>query len=246
LIQAGLTEEEVLIYLDLLNKPASTKWEITIRTGFEKNRVYRAFDKLESLKMVAMNRKNIHALPLHGLIDKLLENQKSTFVLAQKLKQYANFCKIPTEELQEFETATTKEEILNQYIKMSEIKYNTCLDFGDLEGLVPILGGLDPVFKFRVNRFKQNAKNKAICTTTGPFTSCMARKSDMQRFKSNIETLKINFKNKWIIFSDSTDYIMFNNFEDPQNPTSTLIKSKLVADTQRLQFDQFYENMKKF
>lgn len=246
LLEAGLTETEALVYLSLLKQPVETKWELVVRIGLEKNKVYRACDKLETLKLLQKNTEGISALPLQGLIDHLLISQKNTFILAQKLRQYSGFTQIPTESIEEFHTAHSQKEILDQYIKMSEIKYDTCLDFGDLEGYVPVLGGLDPVFQFRTNRFRQNAKNKAVCTTTGPFTSCMARKSDMRKFQSTIETLKIDFQNKWIIFSDTADYIMINDFKDLENPNSILIKSKLLADTQRLQFNQFYENMKKF
>ena len=105
---------------------------------------------------------------------------------------------------------------------------------------------MDPVFKFRVNRFKQNAKNIALCTTGGPFTSCMARKRDMERFQSTVETMKIDFKDRWIIFSDTADYLMINDFADPENPASVMIKSKFLADAQRLHFKQFSDKMKNF
>lgn len=244
--EAGLNETEILIYLSLLKKPAATKWDLKVRTGLERNKVYRACERLEALKLIGKNRKGISALTLAGLIEDLLEKQKNAFALAQKLKQYSGFSTIPTEAIEEFDTAVTQEKILEQYIKMSQINYDTCLDFGDLEGFVPVLGGMDPVFKFRVNRYKQNAKNMALCTTTGPFTSCMARKNDMERFKSTIETMKISFKDKWIIFSDTADYLMINDFANPEAPSSVLIKSKLLADSQRMQFRQFCENMKRF
>lgn len=49
LLEAGLTEEEAIIYLGVLEKPAGTKWELKIRDGMEKNKVYRACEKLEKL-----------------------------------------------------------------------------------------------------------------------------------------------------------------------------------------------------
>lgn len=236
LTESGLNEAEIITYLELLKSPAETRWELISRTGLNRNKLYRACEKLIYIKLIAKTPFGIEALPLDSLVDEQLK----------KLKRLRAFHRIPFEAVDEFETADTKEKILEQYIKMSEVKYDTCLDFGDLEGLVPVLGGMDPVFKFRVNRYKQMAQNRAICTTTGPFTACMARKSDMEKFNSNIDTLKINFKGKWIIFSDTSDYVMFNDFSDQENPQSTLIKSKPVANTQRLNFETYYQNLKKF
>lgn len=246
LVEAGLTESEVIVYLELLRKPSLSKWELVIRTGFDKNQIYRAFDRLNSLKMVEKNESGIEALSLDYLLADLEASQKKTQHLASKIGKFSPFLKLPTEAISDFRILDTKEKILDKYIMMSEVKYDTCLDFGDLEKFVPVVGGLDSIFKFRENRFNQNAKNRAICTTIGPYTSCMARKSDMDKFKSNIEMLKIDFKDKWIIFSDTNDYMMFNYFSDKKGSSSVLVKSKVIADTQRAQFDQFYKNLEKF
>lgn len=246
LLQAGLKESEVIVYLELLKKPSQNKWELICRTGLDKNMVYRAFERLKELDMVEKNESGIIALSLSSLVADLSTSQKKTEKLANKLKRFSPFLKIPVESVEDFRIADTPDEILDIYILMSKIKYDTCLDFGDLENFVPVLGGMDPVFKFRINRFKQKAQNRAICTTVGPYTSCMARKNDLKKFKSNIELLNIDFNGKWIIFSDTNDHLMYNDFSDTKNPISVLVKSKVIADTQRLQFNQFYQNLEKF
>lgn len=246
LIKAGLIESEVQLYIELLKNPAQTKWELISRTGLDRNRVYRAFETLEKFKMVEKNKYGFKSLSPKALVAELLRSDRKAKKLAYQIKRIAPFLRLPNESIEEMETAYTQEQILDAYIVMSQVKYNTCLDFGDLENYVKILGGLDPVFKFRVNRFKQSAKNLAICTTLGPYTQCMSRKTDMEKYKANINHLNINFQNKWIIFSDSNDYVMFNDCSDPEFPSSIVIKSKAVADTQRLQFQQFYQNLEKF
>lgn len=243
LLEAGLSEAEVLVYLELLKSPAQNKWELVVRTGLNRNKVYRAFDSLAEKKLVNSSANIVEALSLEFFLSSLEQKTKK---LAKRIKKFSPFLKIPHETIEKFELCETKDKILEDYIMMSQLKYGVCCDFGDLENFVPVLGGMDPVFKFRVNRYKQMAKNFAICTTVGPYTSCMARKQDMENFKSNIELLKIDFKKKWIIFSDSNDHIMFNDFSDKENPSSVVVKSKLIADTQRLQFKQFAENLAKF
>ena len=49
----------------------------------------------------------------------------------------------------------------------------------------------------------------------------------------------ISFENKWIIFSDNSDYVMFNDTSDPDFPSSVLLRSKTIADVQRMQFENF-------
>ena len=63
-------------------------------------------------------------------------------------------------------------------------------------------------------------------TTIGPYASCIMRQKDMDLYDSKIDLLKLDFKNQWIIFSDSNDYVLYNNFEDRENPTSVFFKVK--------------------
>lgn len=246
LTEAGLSESEVAVYLELLKKPSHTKWDLVARTGFDKNKVYRAFDRLRDLNMIDKIKSQVEALSLEHLAKNLEYSHNKTLDVAERIRKISSFLKVPAEAVEEFEVITDKERILDRYIMMSEVPYNTCLDFGDLESFVPVVGGMAPLFKFRLNRYNQHAKNRAVCTTIGPCTACIARKNDMQRFKSNIEFLKIDFKGKWIIFSDTNDYVMFNYCAPQKIPSTVFIKSKVVADIQRAQFDQFYENVGKF
>jgi len=246
LIDAGMTEAEVRIYLELLKKPSQSKWDLVNRTGLDKNQVYRAFDSLSTLNMVKKDETGIEPQPLDSLIKTLELSRKKIKNTIVQLKKFSPFLKIPTEAVADFQILDTQEKILDKYIFMSEVEYDTCLDFGDLENFIPTIGGLDPAFKFRDNRYKKSSDNEAICTTTGAYASCIMRKSDMDFYKSRIDLLKIDFKNKWIIFSDTNDYVLFNDFEDRENPTSVLVNSKVVADMERSKFDLFQKNLHQY
>ncbi len=246
LLEAGLSEAETLLYIELLKRPSQTKWGLVERTKMDKNKIYRAFEKLQEMKLVERSANGIKALSLKSLISELSLQRRKMGKVSDRLKRLSPFLRMPNESFDEFEVYYTQNQIIDCYLRMSEVKYSACLDFGDLEGFVPILGGLAPVFEFRKNRYKQIAVNKAICTTEGPYTSCMARKKDMDRYKSNINKLNLNFQDKWIIFSDCNDFVMFNDFDDEQYPTSVLVKSRIVAETQRMYFHQFSQNFENF
>jgi hypothetical protein len=239
LLRAGLNEAESQIYLRLLKKPVSSKWQLVLDTSFNKNKVYRACERLSSLNLISFDHRSVEACSLQPLIEKLDQEKNDNTTLIHQLKQIYPLLNIPAEAINSIKLSSKKGEILEDYQKMSQFSYDTCLDFGDLEGFVKVLGGLDPVFKFRKNRYKQNAKNVAICTTSGPFTSCMARKSDQEKFKAKIKKKITSFIGKWIIFSDTDDHLMFNDFANPEAPVSLTIKSKLLADSQRMMFAQF-------
>ena len=49
----------------------------------------------------------------------------------------------------------------------------------------------------------------------------------------------MNFDNKWIIFSDTGDWLMYNDFSDVDNPVAVKIRSKVLASIQRSQFDHY-------
>ena len=244
LLGAGLNEVEIAIYMDVLKYPTRTKWEIINRTKIGKNKVYRACERLEGFQLIKRHRRKICAKTLNGLIKHLQRKQKKTTALIKKLSQHNNLVAIPEEKVSKVEIATCKEKILEQHEKMAERKYETCLDLGDFEGFVPVLGDICHVFTFRKKRFSQNAKNIAICEGGGPFTSCMAREQDMKKYKSTIVSSEIKFKNKWIIFSDTADYLMINDFTDKEHPTAMTIKSKPLAEKYRKKFETIYNKIK--
>ncbi len=246
LVSAGLNEYEIALYFDLLKSPSRSIFGLISRTGFDKNQVYRSFERLKSLKMAEKTEDGIEARGLDFLVTGLESKLKKKSKLINRLKKCSTFLSVIDQDLKDFQILDTQEKILEKYIFMSEVEYDTCLDFGDLDSFIPTIGGLDPAFKFRVNRFKKSSNNEAICTTTGAYAACIMRKSDMEFYKSRIDLLKIDFKNKWIIFSDTNDYVLYNDFEDRENPTSVIVKSKVVADMERSKFALFQKNLSAF
>lgn len=244
LIEAGLNEAEVKVYLELLKEPSQSKWELVGRTGLDKNQVYRAFDGLNALKMIKKNVEGIEPQSLDGLVGNLESSEQKTRKLVDRMKKFSPFLKIPTEGVAEFQVLETHDEIMEKFFMMSEIDYHTCLDFGDLERFIPlVLKDVEQMFRFRKIRHSKSSKNIALCTNNGPFTSCMMRKRDLEKYHSNVHILNIGFKNKWLIFSDTGNHVMFNYFTDENKISSVLVNSKIVADSQRSQFKHFQDNL---
>ncbi len=244
LIDAGLSEAEVKVYIELLKQPSQSKWELVSRTGLDKNQVYRAFDRLDALNIVKKDNNGIEPKSLDSLVDYLESSQQKTQKVIDGMKKFSPFLKIPTEAVDDFQVLDSYDEIMDKFFMMSEIGCNTCLELGDLERFIPlVLKNVEQMFKFRKKRHIKNSKNIALCTSDGPFTSCMMRKKDMEKYYSDVQILDINFKDKWLIFSDTGDHVMFNYFTDENKVSSVFVKSKIVADAQRSQFEHFQKNL---
>ncbi len=244
LFDAGLTEAQVFIYIDLLRKPAESIWVISKRTGLPKSTVYDAFSTLKKLQMVEKTKLGIRALSLKALIAELKRKNLKTDKMAYKLKQLSPFLHAPRESIEEFETFYTPDQIAEAYLFMSRLAYNVNLDFGDYENFIDAIGGNELGIKFRDNRSK-HATHRAICTTYGPNLAYFCSKEDQAKFKNQFHVRsQINFKHHWIIFSDTSDYVLFNDVSEPEYPCSTLIKSKLIADIQRMNFDNYSERFR--
>lgn len=239
LIESGLTEIEVAVYLDLLKDHAYSIFDLVKKTKLSKTSVYRAFENLRNLKLVLAEDGLIKAASLRCLIAELKSSQRKLGKLAYKIKKIAPFLRTPKEEIEVFDQFYTKEQITEAYLFMSEIKYDVSLDLGDFESFVPVLGSPEIIYKFRNQRLKNGASNHAICTSYGPYTSVFCTREAKEKFKNDVDILKVDLGKKFITFSDNSDYVLFNDFDDQENPSALLIKSKSLAKIQRKQFDVF-------
>jgi len=240
---AGLSEVEAEIYINLAKSPAENAYALISRTGLNRSAIYRAIEKLEELKLITRTSLHLKANSLKSLVSELKTSSLKLNKIAYKIKAIAPFLKTPQDSIEKFEHFYTPEQIAEAYLFMSEQNYTTNLDFGDFENFVPTLSDqLSTAYKFRNNRVK-HANHRAICTTFGSFTSSFCTKESKVKFKNQVSLLNADFKNKFIIFSDNSDYVLFNNFADVENPFSVLIKSKAVADIERAQFDIFSQKV---
>lgn len=238
LLAGGLSEAESTIYLELLDKPAENVWDLVNRTKLSKSTVYRAFESLKAFKMVNCSSEKIEVASLKNLVANLRSAERRIGKVADKIKQIAPFLRAPKEAIEVFDQYYSKDEITEAYLSMSKLNYKVCLDMGDFEAFVPILSDSNVAFEFRNNRMK-HAVNHAICTSFGPYTAQFCTREAEVKFKNKVDCLNINFKKKFVVFSDTNDYVLFNEFSDKENPSSVMVKSKTIADIQRTQFANF-------
>ena len=238
LLDTGLSETESAVYIELLKSPAQTIWELKGRVGSSKSAVYRAFERLRSLNLVEKSQDGICALSLKHLVADLSNESRKLNKTVNKIKEIAPFLRTPGESIDHIDFYYTPDQIAEAYLFMAEQDYNVNLDFGDFENFINSIGGMEHAYNFQNTRMK-HATNRALCTTYGPNTEYFCTREAKEKFQNYVDVLDANFHGNFIIFSDNSDYVLFNNFEDQENPNSVLVKSRLVADMQRRQFDAF-------
>jgi len=238
LLKVGLTESEVLVYTELLCNPVETLYDLVGKTGLSKSSVYRAVESLKNLEMIKQKDGQTKAASLKVLISNIRNSSRKSSKIANQLQEISPFLSLPKESIDEFDIFYGKENIIEQYLEMAQRDYFANLDFGDFENFIKNTGGIEVGNKFRNYRVK-HASNYAICTTFGPYSAYYSSKKAEKEFQSNVKLLNLDFKNKFIIFSDKGDHVLSINTDEEDMASATLTKSKLIADMQRAQFAAF-------
>ena len=86
LLEAGLSETEVLIYLELMKEPVENKWILINKTGLNKSKVYRACCRLKGLNMIEKTSFGICASPLDNLLTYLDTKHEEALKISNKIK----------------------------------------------------------------------------------------------------------------------------------------------------------------
>lgn len=245
LIKAGCSESEVIVYTELLKKPVEFTYELVKATGLSKSVVYRAVDSLKERKMIRVDGDFMKAASLKTLVASLDRSSRNLRSAADGLRKISPFLHMPEEAIEEYQHLYDNDQIAEAFLNMANRRdYSVNLDFGDFESFLPKIGGFQIGNQFRANR-SRHATNKAICTTFGPVSAHYCTQEDEKIFKNQVKVLDIDFKDRFIVFSDTGDYVFFVSTKS-DDLDAVLVKSKMIADMQRGQFDIFSQKIGNF
>lgn len=246
LLATGLGEPEVLVYCELLEKPVRFGYELVRRMGLSKSAVYRALEVLREKKMIRDDEQGICAASLKSLVASLDQTSRKLSKVAAGLRKVSPFLRVPMEAVEEYQHFYGEDQVAEAYLSMAERVGggSVNLDFGDFENFLPKVGGFVVGNRFREERAKR-ATNKAICTTFGPTSAYYCTREDEQIFKNKVKVLDIDFKDRFMVFSDTGDYVLFANTHDDE-VDAVLVKSRVIAGMQRGQFDVFSQKLGNF
>lgn len=246
LIKAGCSEAETIVYAELLKTPVRFVYELVSVTGLSKSVVYRAIDGLREKKMIREDGEQMSAASLKKLVADLEASSRKLQHLSTGLKRLSPFLSMPHEGIEEYQHLYDADQIAEAYLGMAGRRdYSVNLDFGDFEGFLPKIGGHYVGNQFRTERLK-HATNKAICTTFGPVSAHYCTKDDESIFRSQVKILDIDFKDRFMVLSDTGDHVLFVSTKSDDDLSAVLVKSKMIADMQREQFHIFSQKAGNF
>lgn len=238
LLECGLTESEVVVYMSLSESPTQTIWGLVARTGLSKSTVYRSWERLLSLKMVQKTSDGLVARSLSSFVSVLEGSRKKLGKAISKLRQLAPYLHLPPESVSTLEVLHTADQIADAYLSMADRDFDLNFDFGDFEGFIPLVGGLATSSQYQLRRMK-HSQSRAICTTHGPFTRYYASQNQQDEFRNRVDVLPVKPDKKFTVFSDRSPYVLVVDHDDLEYPSGILIQSQTLANFQRDMFEHF-------
>jgi|GEM_PF-825709 sugar-specific transcriptional regulator TrmB len=248
LLVIGLSESEILVYQELLRMPVTFVYQLVGRTGLSKSVVYRTIEALRKHGMIREDGQGVHAASLKSLVASLDQRSRRLLKAASGLRKISPFLRVPLEAVEEYQHFYGEDQVADAYLSMAQrvgdSDGSVNLDFGDFESFLPKIGGHDVGNRFREERAKR-ATNKAICTTFGPTSAYYCTKRDEIEFRNVVRVLDLDFKDRFMVFSDTGDYVLFANTAG-EDVDAVLVKSRIIADMQRSQFAAFSQKFGNF
>jgi sugar-specific transcriptional regulator TrmB len=183
LLRAGLTESEAHLYLAANQNPNLTLKELKKITGYSLASVYRAFDHLKELGFITSSltnwRKNIEAVSLKVLAEKVSKEQRKLRKIELELKKLNNLMSLNLQDEEMFQIFSEKNQILEKNFEILRHPLDNFCVYGSAERLIDVLG-YDYERTFVRMRNKQGKGVKAFMTEYGPYGQECVKKGDLE------------------------------------------------------------------
>ena len=246
LLKAGLRKDEAALYLFIRENPGLNVFEAAKKCGISKSSAYRAFEALKESDLVQSDnslswKSEFKAKTLDSIIRKLQNKNRHEKRLISELKILNS-----TQKLNEttgggvksplIETFK-KENVLEKYLEISSLPWQTNLVFGNWEDFNEPHQGIFDFVKlektFIKNRMKNGGNAHIFITKDGPYTHEI---TDYDADENRTTKVVSTFYEKplWINAFEGNDLVYIWNMDEKNRIYSTLIDSKAVAD--------FYKN----
>lgn len=180
LISAGLTEAEIVFYVQVLKKPRSSIWDIAKRAGLPKDRAYKIFFALQEKGFLSFETigksKIISPLPLNEFIENMYGRGNKFYRIADSLKSIQPFFKYlnlpdPEGSISFLDSSRLAED----WVDLSYINWENVLVYGDFEMMINHMG-VSADNEFMNRRLKRGKKAFPLLANPGAYTLDLAQR----------------------------------------------------------------------
>lgn len=233
LLKAGLKSDEAELYIFVSENPGCSIADAYKEAGISKSSAYRAFEALQKIELVNSDsdswKTNLGTTSLSGLIKKLESDQRKKSRLITELKTLNTTQNLTgNSKIAGIETFSG-EEVYQNYLDLSEMKFDTGLVYGNWEPFNNSTNLLPVEKKYIENRLKNGGNCLAFLTNTGPYT----REVTDYDAEEDRKTKFIDSDGKkpiWINAYEGSNLVSIWNLDEAGKVFATLIDSKPVSE----------------
>ena len=233
LLKAGLKSNEAELYLFVSENPGCSIADAYKNSGISKSSAYRAFENLRDMELLNSDsdswKTDLQTISLAGLIKKLESEQRNKRRLITELKTLNTTQNLTgNSKIAGIETFTG-EEVYQNYLDLSEMKFDTGLVYGNWEPFNNSTNLLPVEKKYIENRINNGGNCLAFLTNTGPYT----REVTDYDVEENRKTKFIETDDKkplWINAYEGNNLVSIWNLDEAGKVFATMIDSKSVSE----------------
>jgi len=185
LLKVGLSESEAELYLAANKFPRLNLRELREKTGYSSAQVYRAFERLKELGLITSSqdnwRKNIEAVSLHTVGERLAAEQRKLRKVELELKKLDNIMKFTGESRvdEPVEVLTDQNKLIEKSYRILGGDWDHLRAYGAADRLIDVLGK-KPERDFIDLRCRKGKTAQVIETEFGPFAQELMRDNDRE------------------------------------------------------------------
>lgn len=172
----GLSENEARFYLAVQQNPKLTIKDLQEKCKLSRATAYRAFEKLHNLKLLTSSadnwRKNVEAVSLSSVADKLAREQRKLRKVELELKRLNNLMNLSSQHSQTedpVEILFDQNQIIEKCYEILRRPWDKMLCYGSAERLIDVIGD-KPERDYVQMRSRKGKTADALLTELGNYT----------------------------------------------------------------------------
>lgn len=242
LISSGLSEEEMLFYLNVLKNPNSSIYETAKKSKIPKDKAYQIAELLEEKDLITSNSegkyKKLKSASLKNYIEKIKNHGRKLERTADTLKEinpYLSIIGLPDQKIS-FKTYKN-EELAEQFLDLSYLNWDYVLAYGSYDVFLQFVP-IETDKQFVKTRVKKGKKCFPIIANPGEYSFEIAR-NDKNEIRKTRMFYDEKLKNYFIILLPETNKVSFWVNNEDGTASGAIIDSPILSQIHKNLYHHF-------
>lgn len=179
--RAGLSEEEVRLYISALKKP-DTVYGLSRRCGLRKDKGYKIFESLRDRSLLELDGRTVRSRGVYAFLEKLYTEGRKFYKIADRLREVQPFIKYLDERLFPGNIEVfSSSELAEHFLDLNYLNWNKIMSYGDFDGMFPALS-VETDLTFIKRRLK-NGRRAHIILSPGDYSERRLKPNDAREMR---------------------------------------------------------------